>query len=90
MAGGGLDLNLIRTAAFSLLPLIGLLRLWGRYRTRKKEEIPLGSALNDAWIRAEVKRGNRPRAMRAYRELHHANATDARAAIDAIEAELKR
>lgn len=82
------DTGTLKTIAFTLLPLFGLFRLVKRWLERRKSELPRGSALNDAWIRAEVRRGHRPRAIQAWRALHGGTSADARAAIDAIEAEL--
>lgn len=83
------DMNTLRNAAFALMPLFGLYRLAKTYRERKLTELPRGNALNEAWIRAEVKRGHRPRAIQAWRALHGCSSAEARAAIDAIDIELR-
>lgn len=84
-----LDTNTLRNVLFTLMPLFGLYRLAKTYRERKLTELPRGSALNEAWIRAEVKRGHRPRAIQAWRALYGSSSAEARAAIDTIDRELR-
>ncbi len=67
---------------------VGSIRMVSKWRARSAEK-QYGERPTDARIREEVAKGHHPRAIRMYRQLHGAGPDEARAAIDAIAADIE-
>ena len=76
-----------RSALFGLMMLVSLFSLTRRFFRQRRERAPV-TRIDDAGIKAMVARGDRYRAMKVYREMHRVDPTEARRAIEAIEAEI--
>lgn len=82
-----LDPVAARNAFFGIAMAVGAVRMVSKYRARRAEK-QYGDRPTDARIREEVAKGHHPRAIRMYRQLHGAGPDEARAAIEAIAADL--
>jgi hypothetical protein len=78
----------LKSALFGLMMAFGMIRMVRTFYKRRQGELPMPSRLTEKDVRRLVRKGDRPRAIRAWRDLTGDDLRKARAAIDRIEAEL--
>lgn len=82
------DWSVLRNVLFGVALSVGFGHKAYKLYQQKRGEVPQKGRLDEAYVRAELKRGRRANAIRAWRELTGEDLRTARASIARIEAEL--
>lgn len=81
--------ELLRNVLFTVMMVFGFVRMARRFYKSRKGELPMPSRLTEDDVRRLVRKGDRPRAVRAWRELTGDDLRTARRAIERLDAEMK-